>query len=156
MIRVAGPGVFPWPVPRNFPGSAPYGLRYRMGQPEWVVHFQQRKDKPSRTAKFWVDKVGYPGSLKGRAWISTENFQVLHLEAGLMGEVPAIGLQGLAFTVDYKLVQNSAGDFGLWLPNHTSTYWDFDGHRIILAHTLGDFQLFAVDTKEKIQEPKQP
>lgn len=132
------------------------GVDERMGQREWVVHFQQRKDRPSRTAKFWVDNAGYPGSLKGRAWISTENFQILYLEASLMSEVPAIGLQDLAFSVEYNLVQNSSGNFGLWLPNHTSTYWDFGGHRIILAHTLGDFQLFAVDTKEKIQEPKQP
>lgn len=132
------------------------GVDEQNGQRDWVVHFQQRKDKPSRTAEFWVDRVGYPGSLKGRAWISTENFQVIHLEASLMGDLPAIGLKELAFSVDYKSVQNPSGNVGLWLPDHVMTYWDFDAHRMILSHTLADFQLFAVDTTEKIREPKQP
>jgi len=132
------------------------GLDERNGQRDWVVHFQQRKDKPSRTAEFWVDKVGHPGNLKGRAWISSENFQVLHLEASLIDDLPSIGLQDLAFSVDYKLVQNPSGSFGLWLPDHVVTYLNFDAHRIILAHTLADFQLFAVDTKENIREPNSP
>jgi len=132
------------------------GVDERNGQPDWVVHFQQRKDRLSHTAKFWVDNVAYPARLKGRAWISRENFQVIHLEAALMGELPAIGLQELAFSVDYDLVRTPSGNLGLWLPNHSVSYWNFDPHRIILAHTLGDFQFFTIETKEKIQEPKQP
>jgi len=132
------------------------GVDERNGQLDWVVHFQQRKDRPSRTARFWVDNVSYPGNLKGRAWISNENFQVVHLEANLMRDVPAIGLQDLAFSVDYGLAQSSSGNLRLWLPNHSVTYWNFDTNRIVLAHTLADFQFFAVETKEKIQQPKQP
>ena len=132
------------------------GMDERNGQLDWVVHFQQRKDRPGRTAKFSVDNRTYPCALKGRAWISKENFQVVHLEANLMGEVPAIGLQDLAFSVDYQLVQSPSGNLGIWLPNSTITYWDFDAHRVVLAHTLSDFQFFTVETKEKIQVPKEP
>lgn len=132
------------------------GAEERNGQLDWVVHFQQRKDKPSRTAKFWVDDISYPGNLKGRAWISNESFQIVHLEANLMRDVPEIGLKGLAFSVDYGLVQSPSGNLGLWLPNHNVTYWDFDPNRIILTHTLADFQFFAVDAKEKIQQSKEP
>jgi hypothetical protein len=71
----------------------------RNGQLDWVVHFQQRKDKASHTARFVVDNVAYPSMLNGRAWISKENFQVIHLEANLMGGLPEIGLQELAFSV---------------------------------------------------------
>lgn len=132
------------------------GVEERNGQIDWVVHFQQRKDRLSRTARFWVDNVSYPGNLKGRAWISNENFQIVHLEASLMRDVPAIGLRDLALSVDYGLVQSPSGNLGLWLPNHSVTYWNFDTNRIILAHTLADFQFFAIETKEKIQEPKEP
>ena len=132
------------------------GAEERNGQINWVVHFQQRKDRLSRTARFWVDNVSYPGNLKGRAWISNENFQIVHLEASLMRDVPAIGLRDLALSVDYGLVQSPSGNLGLWLPNHSVTYWNFDTNRIILAHTLADFQFFAIETKEKIQEPKEP
>ncbi|MGC1372493.1 MAG: VWA domain-containing protein, partial [Candidatus Sulfotelmatobacter sp.] len=132
------------------------GVDERSGHLDWVVHFQQHKDKPSRTATFRVDNVRYPASLKGRAWVSTENFQVVHLEASLIGELPAIGLQELAFSVDYAPVRSSSGNFGLWLPNHIVTYWDFDAHRIILDHTFADFQFFSIETEQKVQEPKEP
>lgn len=132
------------------------GVDARNGQLDWVVHFQQRKDKPSRTARFSVDNASYPGDLKGRAWISNENFQVVHLEGTLMHDVPAIGLQGLAFSVDYGPAQSATGDSGPWLPNHSVTYWNFDTNRIILAHTLADFQFFSVETKEKIEPTKRP
>jgi len=133
------------------------GMDQRNGQLDWVVHFQQRKDRHSHTAAYWVDNIAYPAMLKGRAWISNENFQVVHLEANLMGDLPQIGLQELASSVDYELAPTQSGNPGIWLPNRTVTYWDFDAHRVILAHTFADFQFFAVETKEKIiQEPKEP
>jgi VWFA-related protein len=132
------------------------GMDSRNGQLDWVVHFQQRKDRPSRTAKFSVGNVAYPSMLKGRAWISKESFQVVHLEANLMGALPEIGLEDLAFSVDYEFVQTPAGNLEFWLPNRIVTYWNFDAHRIILVHTLADFQLFAVETEEEIQDPNSP
>jgi VWFA-related protein len=132
------------------------GMDERNGQLDWVVHFQQRKDRPSHTAKFSVDNVAYPAMLKGRAWISKDNYQVVHLEANLMGDLPQIGLQELAFSVNYELVPTPSVNLGIWLPNSTVTYWNFDAHRVILAHTFANFQFFTVETKETIQEPKEP
>jgi len=133
------------------------GTDERNGQLDWVVHFQQRNDKPARTVKFWVDNGTHPARLKGRAWISKDNFQVVHLEANLMGDLWEIGLQEFAVSVDYKFVPNPSESLRLWLPNHVVTYitWNFDAGRMILAHNFTDFQLFRVETKEKIQEPKQ-
>ncbi len=132
------------------------GLDSRNGQLDWVVHFQQRKDRPSRTTNFSVDKGNHPGMLKGRAWISNDDFQVMRVEASLMGGVPEIGLQELAFSVDYAYVGNPSGSLGFWLPSRIVTYKNFDVHRTVLAHTFADFQFFAIETKEKIQEPKGP
>ena len=132
------------------------GMDKRNGQLDWVVHFQQRKDRPNRTAKIWVDDVAYPGMLKGRAWISKENFQVIHLETNLMGDIPAIWLQELAVSVDYAFVRAPSGNLGVWLPNNIAIYWKFEDRRVILVHAFADFQLFAIETKEKIQEPKEP
>lgn len=132
------------------------GTDQRNGQLDWVVRFQQRKDRPNRTANIWVDNVAHPGMFKGRAWISKEDFQVVHLEANLMGGVPDIGLQELALSVDYGLVQTPSGNLTLWLPNNIATYWDYDVHRTILVHSLSDFELFTVETKENIQEPRKP
>ena len=130
------------------------GLEKRNGQLDWVVHFQQRMDRPSRTVRFWVDGVAYRGMFKGRAWISKENFQVIHLETNLMGDIPAIWLQELAISVDYAFVRTPSGKIGVWLPNNIVTYWKFDDRRIILVHSFDDFQLFEIETKEKTLEPK--
>lgn len=132
------------------------GANERNGQLDWVVHFQQRKDRPDRTAKFWVGNVSRSGMFKGRAWISKENFQVVHLEASLVGGVPDIGLEGLAVSVDYRLVQSVSGNLGLWLPDSMATYWDYNAHRLVLTHSFSDFQLFTVETREKTQEPRKP
>lgn len=132
------------------------GLDERKGQLDWVVHFQQRKDRPARTAKIWANNVARPGMFVGRAWISKDNFQVVHLEASLMQGVPDIGLQGLAVSVDYRLVQNASGNLSFWLPDRIATYWDYDAHRIIVDHGFSDFQFFSVETKEKTREPKEP
>lgn len=126
------------------------GSDERNGQQNWVVHFEQRKHRPSRTATVWANGEARPGMFKGRAWISKEAFQVVHLEAELMGSVPDIGLQRMAFSVDYAVVRSSSGGLKFWLPNTIDTYWDFDPHRMILTHKLSEFDLFEVETKESV------
>lgn len=42
-------------------------------QRSWVIRFEQRKDRPSRTFQFKEDKNTYSAMLKGRAWVSSEN-----------------------------------------------------------------------------------
>lgn len=132
------------------------GVDERGGQQDWVIHFEQRKDRPDRTARVWANGAASPGMLKGRAWISRSDFQVVHMEAGLMKGLPEIGLQRMGFSVDYSLVQNSGGDLKFWLPDTINTYWDFDPHRTILVHKLSEFELFAVETKERVEGAKQP
>jgi hypothetical protein len=131
------------------------GLDTRNGQLDWVIRFQQRKDRPSRTANFRVNNVPYSGMLKGRAWISMDNFQVVRLEASLIGGLPQIGLEELALSVGYELVHAPSGNLSPQLPNRVVRYWDFSGHRIILAHSFADVQLFTIETNENIQAPKE-
>ena len=132
------------------------GMDERNGRLDWVVRFQQHKDKPGRTVRFWADNDAYPARLKGRAWLSKDNFQVVHLEANLMGDLSQIGLQEFSVLADYKFVQNPSENLELWLPDHVVTYTatNFDARRMILAHNFSDFRLFKVKTKITIQEPK--
>jgi hypothetical protein len=129
------------------------GLENREGQSFWVIHFQHRKDRPSRTLEL---TDGYRGKIKGRAWISREDFQVNHLEAKLMGDVPSLRLQELAVSVDYTFVQRPSKNPGVWLPKRIVAYWTFDTYRLIIAHTFSDYQFFEIQTEEKIQQPKVP
>ncbi len=132
------------------------GAEKRNGQLAWIIHFQQRKDRPGRTLRFSVQGGSYSAPLKGRAWISAQDFHVIHLESNLIGDIPAAKLQSTAISIDYTLVFNQSQKIGLWLPSRIEAFWEYADRRVILLHTYSDFNLFAVETEEKIKKPNQP
>jgi hypothetical protein len=131
------------------------GLDKSNGQLAWVIHFQQRKDKPRRTLAFNIGGATYPAMLKGRAWISMENSQILRLQTSLMKDIPAMNLESGAISVEYAPVQIQSRSVELWLPGRIEAYWQILSHRIILYHTFTNFKLFTVDTQQNIEKPKQ-
>jgi hypothetical protein len=122
--------------------------------PAWVIHFQQRKDKPRRTLQFASGSKIYSAMLKGRAWISSEKGQVLRMETNLMQDIPAMLIESSAISVDYAPVQIQSRNLELWLPERVEAYWQISSHKIVLYHTFRNFKLFAVDTEQNIQKPK--
>jgi len=130
------------------------GLDKWNGQPAWVLHFQQRKDKPRRTLHVLAGSVVYGARVKGRAWVSTGSFQIIHLETNLMNGAPEVQLRTNAVAIDYAPVRIQSRKLELWLPVRIEAYWEFENYRKILVHTFTDFQLFAVDTEEKAQKPE--
>jgi hypothetical protein len=132
------------------------GLDRWKGQLAWVIHFQQRKDKPRRTLHFRAEGELYSAMLKGRAWISMENSQVLRLDTTLMQDIPALNIESGTVSVEYAPVQIQSRNLELWLPVRIEAYWQISSHRVILYHTFSNFKLFAVDTEQIIGKPKQP
>ena len=126
------------------------------GQLTWVVRFQQRRDKPSRTFSFRVDNLVYPARLKGRAWIASDTGEVIHMEIGLMEGVPAVRVRNSYLSIDYAPVQFQTEPVKIWLPKLVDSFHDFSDHRTIIFHTFTDFLLFSVQTDQKIEKPKQP
>lgn len=122
----------------------------------WVVHFQQRKDKPSRTYSFRVHKIVYPVGLKGRAWIDANSGEVVHMETGLMEEVPAVGVHQAYLSINYAPVQFQTPPVRIWLPQSVDGFCDFGDHRTIVYHTFSNFMQFSVRTEQKIEKPKHP
>ncbi len=130
------------------------GLDKWKGQLAWVIRFQQRKDKPRRTLQFRTEAGSYAAMLKGRAWISMESGQVLHLETNLMQDIPPMDLRRSAISVDYAPVEIQSRKLELWLPERIEAYWEIGGRRIILYHTFSNFRVFSVDTEQNIEKPK--
>jgi len=124
------------------------------GRDAWVIHFQQRKDRPRRTMRFHTSGGEIEVMLKGRAWIGMESEQVLHMESNLMHEIPEVGLRSGAISVDYAPVEIQSRKLQLWLPQELEAFWEFGTYRIILLHTFRNFKLFTVDTEENTQKPK--
>jgi hypothetical protein len=135
-------------------------------QTAWVIHFRQIKGKRPRTVTMETatELRGRnvsatevrPLSIKGRAWIAANSGQVMHLETSLVEGIPMIELEENAFSVNYAPVKFQSQNVEVWLPQFAVAYTDYARRRMIIEHTFFDFQLFSVQTQERIQKPKEP
>jgi tetratricopeptide (TPR) repeat protein len=132
------------------------GLGEWKDMPAWVVHFEQKKDRPtSRLAGFSTPSQLYLLPLKGRAWISQTGGQVVHLETDLTQSLKAVGLKREHFAIDYAPVSFPAHKVQLWLPQSVDVYYQFKGHFLHHYHHYSNFKLFWVGATQKISNPKQ-
>lgn len=121
------------------------------GQAAWVVRFKQHVDQPNHNVSF----AGYPVLLKGRAWIAQDSGDLMHLELGLMREIPEVNVKGWFLSIDYAPVSFRTGNSRIWLPQSVDAYGDFAVRRTITSHKFSNFMLFSVQTDEKIGSPNQ-
>jgi tetratricopeptide (TPR) repeat protein len=133
------------------------GLGDWHGQTAWLMHFQQRDDKPNRFADYLVGNERYPMKLKGRAWIRTDNLQIVRIESDLMIPLPRLTVQHQI--AEYGAVHFTKKNVDLWLPQHVDIYMELNRHYYRRQHTFDHYMLFAVDAEDKsplIKKPEQP
>lgn len=130
------------------------GLGAWQGQATWLMHFRQRDDRPNRIHSYKVGEMIYPVNLKGRAWITADKFQIVHMESELVKSMPKIQLLSEHQVVDYGPVQFQKKKTELWLPKSAQIYFDFRKHRYVRRHSFDHYMLFAVDANEKQGTPK--
>ncbi len=121
------------------------GRTHQGGQDAWQIHFSQKPDHPPRLRSYRLANLYYRVGLKGRAWISTESFQVLRMESDLTTPVPAIRLRADHEDIQYGPVLVKRKQLVLWLPASAEIYLDFNGHRIHRQQELSDFFFFWVN-----------
>jgi hypothetical protein len=131
------------------------GLGKWNDQPAWVVHFRQRPDKPSVLAMFATPSRSFTMGLKGRAWVSEQGGQVLHLDTDLVSEIKPVDLKREHFAIDYKPVSFQKHKVDLWLPENVDTYIQYQGHFLHHYHHFTNFKLFWVGATQKISDPKE-
>ena len=132
------------------------GLGWWHDQPAWQLRFGQRADKPSRFQAVLDNGNWYDVKLKGRAWVSKQTSQIEHIDFDLVDAISPIRLQTEHMSLDYNAVEFPKRKLQLWLPESASFYIDIGGHRYLNRHELSNYVLFAVDTTQKIQEPRKP
>jgi tetratricopeptide (TPR) repeat protein len=132
------------------------GLAQLRSGPAWQVHFRQRPDKPNviKRYRIGVDGPSYPVALKGRAWISSDTYQIVRLETDLVAPVPQIKLLADRADIEYGPVKFAKSNVNMWLPQSADVYYDWKGQRIHRRHSFSEYLLFAVDDKQKISTPK--
>ncbi len=130
------------------------GLSRWHGGLAWQVHFRQKPDKPARLRSYRVNSRSFSISLRGRAWISADNFQVVSLETDLVSPVPQIQLRAEHIAVEYMPVTFKSHHQELWLPESAEIYFDYGNRRMHRRHHFRDYMLFAVDERQQISDPK--
>ena len=122
----------------------------------WVIHFQQRPDRPtSLLAGFQAPGQLYLLPLKGRVWVSQNGGQVMHLETDLTRAMPELGLMRQHFAIDYQPVSFQTHKVQLWLPENVDVYYQFRGHYVHNYHHYTNFKLFWVGATQNIGKPKE-
>jgi hypothetical protein len=123
------------------------------GHSTWQIHFQQRMDRPATMSEFDIGNSYFPILLKGSAWIDCDSYQILHLETNLLQPIPEVRLDMLHQSVDYGPVSFPQRDTTLWLPSVAEVTAQFRGRRLLERHIYSEFQLFSIDTRQKIGKP---
>jgi tetratricopeptide (TPR) repeat protein len=129
------------------------GLGKWVGKPSWLVHFRQRPDRPNRMQDYDVGGQIYRVDLKGRAWISSETFQIEHIEADIANPIRDIQLLSEHQIVEYGPVPFAKKNTTLWLPKDVEIYFDFRKHRYYRRYSFDHYMLFDVDVAEKDKAP---
>jgi len=125
------------------------GLGDWRGVLSWVVYFKQRDDKPNRIQSYKVGKNVYPVKLKGRAWITADKLQIVHIESEMVRPMPEIALLSEHQVVEYGPIRFDKRNTSLWLPKSAEIYFDFRKHKYYRRHSFDHYMLFAIDTDEK-------
>ena len=123
------------------------------GKPTWLVHFRQRPDRPNRMQDYSVGGQTYRIDLKGRAWISQDTSQILHIEADIINPAHEVQLLSEHQVVEYGPVPFARKNTVLWLPKNVEIYFDFRKHRYYRHYAFDHYMLFDVDVQEKVKLP---
>jgi len=129
------------------------GLGDWHGQASWLVHFRQRADRPNRMHSYKVGTEVHPVALKGRAWITADKFQIVHIEAEMVNPMPEIQLLSEHEFVEYGPIPFARKNTSLWLPKSAEIYFDFRKHHYFRRHSLDHYMLYSVESDEKRKEP---
>ena len=129
------------------------GLGQWRGQPAWQIRFEQRPGIPSEIRTWKNNRGVFPVPLKGRAWISANSYDVVHIETDLREPQKSIELTRDHLIIDYGPVQFEHGKTTLWLPWHGEMFMELHGKRYHHLHTLTNYALFSVDTSHSVSAP---
>jgi tetratricopeptide (TPR) repeat protein len=130
------------------------GLSRWHGGLAWQVHFRQKPEKPPRLREYRIGGQSFPISLRGRAWIATDTFQVVSLETDIVAPVERIRLKAEHTSIEYMPVRFSTHNQELWLPQSAELFFDYGGRKMHRRHHFRNYMLFSVDEKQRISAPK--
>jgi hypothetical protein len=125
------------------------GLSEWRGEATWLIRYQQRDDRPKQIQKFVTGSTVYLTKLKGRAWITANDFQIVRIETEQINPVPHLASQHEI--AEYGPVHFGKRNLDLWLPKSVDIYLELDRHRYFRRLTFDHYMLFSVNSEDRPQ-----
>jgi tetratricopeptide (TPR) repeat protein len=125
------------------------GLSEWRGEATWLIRYQQRDDRPEQIQKFVTGSTVYLTKLKGRAWITADDFQIVRIETEQIDPVPHLAIQHEI--AEYGPVHFQKRNLDLWLPKSVDMYLELDRHRYFRRLTFDHYMLFYVNSEDRPQ-----
>jgi len=129
------------------------GLTDLQQGPAWQVHFVEGNDPDKAFTAVKKGGTIHLPRFKGRAWISSDGYNVLRIETDLVNPIAEIDIQREHQVITYAPIDFSGKHIRLWLPDKSSIYIATRRHHYQRIHTFADFQLFSVDSMQAVKEP---
>jgi hypothetical protein len=119
-----------------------------------VVAYAQIPARSRLVGRLQIGKDTHEIFKQGIAWIDAENYQIIRLVSDLLQPVPRIGLEKLKTEIDFDEVWFDQTKEALWLPVQVVVTISRNGRVLRNTHAYSNFQLFDVQTSQKIEKPK--
>jgi tetratricopeptide (TPR) repeat protein len=129
------------------------GLTDLAHSPAWQVHFIEGDDPDKAFTAIHMKGAIHLPRLKGRAWISTNGYNVLRIETDLVNPLTGIDIQREHQIITYAPVEFPSKHIRLWLPDKSSIYIATHRRHYQRVHTFGEFQLFSADSVQAVKQP---
>jgi tetratricopeptide (TPR) repeat protein len=123
------------------------GLGQWKGHPAWILHFQQRGLRPNHLESYMINGQAHRVDQKGRAWISSDNLQIVRIESDLVRPVQRMTVQHQI--AEYGPVHFQKKNIDLWLPQSAEIYLEINRRRYYRKHSFDHFMLFSTNAEEK-------
>jgi tetratricopeptide (TPR) repeat protein len=122
----------------------------------WQIHFRQLPDKTNgiKSYQFGMNGPSYEVRLKGRVWISADNYDIIRMESDIISPIPQIRLMADHTNIEYGPVTFRETNTTLWLPQSAEVYFAWLGRRIHRRHEFSNYLLFGIDDQQQITAPK--
>jgi hypothetical protein len=122
------------------------GLGTWHGRPAWQVRFQEQSN---HMHGLMINDKQYLLTVRGRAWILADSYQVGRVETDLVNSIPEIHLRLQHEVIEYSPKTFPGRNVEIWVPSSSELYMDFRGHRFYRRHSYTDFQLFSVKVHQE-------
>lgn len=130
------------------------GLGQWRGKAAWIMYFRQKPNQRSYLRLWQTQRKTVEIPLKGRVWVSSTSYEVLHIETDLREPMTDLELTRDHLVIDYGPVSFMNGKTELWLPWYADMYLELHHKRYHHRHALSNYSIFGVDATDKINNPK--